>query len=89
MIATTTDELVESKIAEIEEILDDYDVMAHDVETVVGIVEHIGTLLADACKTGRQYEAFVFDELGEEGVKKFIRIITGKEKPGEHLKGEC
>jgi len=85
----TSSELVESKIDEVKEILDDYDVMTHDVETVVEIMEHLGALLAQSFKTGRQLEAFVLDELGEDGYKKFLRIITGKEEAGTHLKAEC
>lgn len=42
------DDFVESKVDEISEILDDYDVFDHDAETIIEIVRELGRLLQEA-----------------------------------------
>lgn len=85
----TTEEMIEEKVEQIKEILDDYDVMEHDVETVIGNIEHLGYLLSESYKVGRQLEAYIRDQLGEEGYVTFVRMIRGLEEPSERLKAEC
>lgn len=85
----TSEEMIESKVEEIKEILGDYDVMAHDAETVIDFIEYMGKLLSESYKIGRQLEAYIRDQLGEEGYVKFNRMIRGLEEPSERLKDEC
>lgn len=82
------DDFLDSKIEEVTDILESYDVFEHDIDTITEIIEHIGKLWIDACKTGRQLEMFVKDELGQTGYEKFMRIITYREEPGKHLATE-
>ena len=42
------DDFVESKVDEISEILDDYDVFDHDAEAIIEIVRELGRLLQEA-----------------------------------------
>ena len=61
------EDFVESKIDEIEEILDDYDVFPHDTEAIVGIVREIGQLLKDAVEENRKLNAKTSQALSENG----------------------
>ena len=86
----SSDDKCEEVIEEVKEILDSYDVFEHDVEKIVGEIESAYSLLDQAYKMGRQLEAYIRDELGDAGYNKFIKIITGREKPtGKYLKAEC
>ena len=61
------EDFVESKVDEIEEILDDYDVFPHDTEAIVGIVREIGQLLKDAVEENRKLNAKTSQALSENG----------------------
>lgn len=43
------DELVEAKISEITEILDDYDLFDHDKEAITDIIRELGEMLKEQC----------------------------------------
>lgn len=49
-----TDDYIDEKVEEVTEILDDYDVMAHDAETIINIIENLGTMLIEAQKMGKR-----------------------------------
>ena len=86
----SSEEKCEAVVEEIKEILDSYDVFEHDSEKILGEIEQVYEQLGQAYKLGRQFEAYIKDELGDEGYARFVRIITGQDKPtGEHLKAEC
>ena len=86
----SSEEKCEAVVEEVKDILDSYDLFEHDVEKIVGEIEEAYHLLEQSYKIGRQLEAYIRDELGDEGYMTFMRIITGqREATGEHLKAEC
>lgn len=86
----SSEEKCEAVVEEVKEILDSYDVFEHDTEKIIGEIENVYGLLGQSYTLGRQLEAYIRDELGDEGYSRFIKIITGREKPtGKYLKAEC
>lgn len=86
----SSEEKCEAVVEEIKEILDSYDVFEHDTEKIIGEIEQVYYLLEQSYRVGRQLEAYIRDELGDDGYATFIKIITGqREATGEHLKAEC
>lgn len=86
----TSADKCEDVVAEVEEILESYDMFDHDKDIIIGSIRSAYFMLAESYKAGRQMEAFIRDELGDDGIKRFTRIILGHDKPtGEHLKAEC
>ena len=57
MSVQITDDFIDEKIETVTEILDDYDVMAHDAETIINIIENLGTMLIEAQKMGKRKNA--------------------------------
>ena len=86
----SSEEKCEAVVEEVREILDSYDLFEHDIEKIIGEIEQAYYLLEQSYKISRQLEAYIRDELGDDGYATFIKIITRqREATGEHLKAEC
>lgn len=57
MSVQITDDFIDEKIETVTEILDDYDVMTHDAEIIINIIENLGTMLIEAQKMGKSKNA--------------------------------
>lgn len=73
---------------EIEKLLIINEVPENVIDRVISTIDGVYTQLEESYTSARYYEAFIRDKYGDRAEADFDRVLTGKKRPGRHLRYE-